>query len=119
MEQWDDISRLLTESMNWISQTRRIEHDWKIHSLEQQITKTEAGNHFENIVEKCAVVFYNLYIRKEGSQHSAVLFCSANDRSFGTLLFISVFHLLFRNLLEKPKTNCVSLKIFYTANNTL
>jgi len=41
MEQWNDISRLLTESVNWIRETRRIEHDWKIHSLEQQITKTE------------------------------------------------------------------------------
>ena len=56
MEQWNDISRLLTESVNWIRETRRIEHDWKIHSLEQQITKTEVGDHAENIVEQYAIV---------------------------------------------------------------
>ena len=41
MEQWNDINNVLTESRNWINQTRRIEQDWKIHSVEQQIKKTE------------------------------------------------------------------------------
>ena len=52
MEQWTDINNVLTESMNWINQTRRIEQDWKIHSVEEQIKKTEVCECVESILEE-------------------------------------------------------------------
>ena len=48
MDQWNDIDKVLTESMDWINQTRRIEHDWKIYPLEEQIRRTEVSETMKN-----------------------------------------------------------------------